>query len=99
MREAAQGPKRSADPFGRPREAEILPCVAVKRLNRRSVFRCPVWKQRSIACLGFFVLSALVSLGADTVVFGPRTYTRGTGRPVAVRNTLNVPRPFGTYVL
>jgi hypothetical protein len=56
------------------------------------------WWVAGIATL--FVTAALtVTSGADLIVFGPRTYTRGTGQPVAVTNTFSVAQPSGTYML
>jgi hypothetical protein len=47
----------------------------------------------------FLVLSIVVGIAAETIVFGPQTYTRGSGRPVAVRKTFPVTQPSGNYTL
>jgi hypothetical protein len=56
------------------------------------------WWDAGITTL--FVTAALtVTSRADLIVFGPRTYTRGAGPPVAVTNTFSVAQPSGTYML
>src|SRR5687767_1553153 len=52
--------------------------------------------------LRFIPLLALVTAtatGAGVIVFGPQTYARDKGKPVAVKKTFNVARPTGTYTL
>src|SRR5687767_760031 len=53
---------------------------------------------RMLACV-LVALSAISSFAAEVTVFGPQTYSRGRGRPVAVKKTFRVPAPSGRYTL
>ena len=55
--------------------------------------------ERATSIALFLVVSIVVGIAAETIVFGPQTYTRGTGRPVAVRKTFPVTQPSGKYTL
>jgi hypothetical protein len=53
---------------------------------------------RALALLTCFAVSA-IAVGADFIVFGPHTYQRKTGRPVAVTSGFLVTTPFNPYTL
>ena len=56
------------------------------------------WKPCALIILTS-ILTSIGALSADNIVFGPKNYTRGTGKPVEVRDTFRVTRPSGTYTL
>jgi hypothetical protein len=54
---------------------------------------------RAAALVSFIALSAVAFSAAATIVFGPRTYQRGTGKPVAVTSTFQVAHLLNPYTL
>src|ERR1700674_4080832 len=70
-------------------------------VNRRIVSQMGRWRIGHPAlapALGVLLAISVVS-GASLAVFGPQTYTRGAGAPIAVKKTFRVDRPSGKYTL
>ena len=57
------------------------------------------WRCRALQLLSLIALLATAGLAAEISVFGPQTYNRGTGKPVAVRKTFRIKSPSGKYTL
>src|SRR4051794_24123857 len=65
-----------------------------------SSFRLPNYASiRRAATLSVALSLACSVAAADTIVYGPQTYTRGTGQPLTVTNTFRVASASGTYTL
>src|SRR2546428_6658153 len=57
-------------------------------------------RRRALSLLTLAIaLTSLVSVAADTVVFGPQTFRRNAGPPVTVKNTFRVQNPAPQYTL
>jgi hypothetical protein len=57
-------------------------------------------RRRSLSLLTLAIaLTSLVSVAADTVVFGPQTFLRNAGPPVTVKKTFRVQKPAAQYTL
>src|SRR2546426_157525 len=57
-------------------------------------------RRRALSLLTLAIaLTSLVSVAADTVVFGPQTYRRDAGPPVTVKKTFRVQNPAPQYML
>src|SRR2546428_12203986 len=57
-------------------------------------------RRRALSLLTLAIaLTSLVSVAADTVVFGPQTYRRDAGPPVTVKKTFRVQNPAPQYTL
>ncbi len=62
------------------------------------------WMRHFVVDRSFWSIAACLALssvvfGAGTFVFGPQTYTRAAGKPVAVKKKFTVKKPSGTYTL
>src|SRR2546428_9555478 len=57
-------------------------------------------RRRALSLLTLAIaLTSLVSVAADTVVFGPQTYRRDAGPPVTVKKTFRVQNPAPQHML
>src|SRR4051812_11345710 len=57
------------------------------------------WRLKRVPILAAVTLVAATTFAADTIVFGPETYTRARGNPVTVKKTFKVTNPSGRFLM